>query len=203
MERSSHVAVQGYYSESAERLGQRYESVTFEAVHAALLDLLPAAPARALDVGAGTGRDAAALAERGFSVDAVEPVAELRQVAARLHPDTMVTWRESALPELRGVEGPYDLVLLSAVWMHLLPDERPVAMRRLAGLLAPGGILVITLRRGEPPTDRRMFDIPPEEVAGHGLDAGLTVLRVVEEETDRLGRESVGWSSLALRSGRA
>ncbi|MDH6550225.1 ubiquinone/menaquinone biosynthesis C-methylase UbiE [Streptomyces sp. SAI-041] len=56
MERST--GVQAYYAESAERLGRVYESVSFEDVHGALLDLLPPAPARVLDVGAGTGRDA-------------------------------------------------------------------------------------------------------------------------------------------------
>ncbi|MFJ4687876.1 class I SAM-dependent methyltransferase [Streptomyces sp. NPDC088789] len=199
MERTSVAGVQRYYAESAERLGSVYESVSFESVHGALLDLLPEPPARALDVGAGTGRDAAALAARGFAVDAVEPVAELREVAARLHPDADVTWREGALPDLDGVQGPYDVILLSAVWMHLAPEERPLAIRRLAALLAPGGTLLITLRRGEPPTDRRMFDIPAEDVARQATDAGLRLLRTVEEATDRLGREAVTWNAVALR----
>ncbi len=193
--------MQAYYAESAERLGEVYESVSFEDVHGALLDLLPEAPARVLDVGAGTGRDATALAGRGYTVDAVEPVAELRRVAERLHPGSGVTWRPGALPEIPGVRGPYDVVLLSAVWMHLPPEERPVAMRRLAGLLAPGGLLLITLRRGEPPVDRRMFDIPPEEVADQGAAAGLRLLRTVAEGADRLGRDAVRWHAVVLQLG--
>ncbi|CAM5437044.1 class I SAM-dependent methyltransferase [Streptomyces griseorubiginosus] len=199
MERST--GVQAYYAESAERLGEVYESVSFEDVHGALLDLLPEAPARVLDVGAGTGRDATALAGRGYTVDAVEPVAELRRVAERLHPGSGVTWRPGALPEIPGVRGPYDVVLLSAVWMHLPPEERPGAMRRLAGLLAPGGLLLITLRRGEPPVDRRMFDIPPEEVADQGAAAGLRLLRTVAEGADRLGRDAVRWHAVVLQLG--
>lgn len=193
--------MQAYYAESAERLGEVYESVSFEDVHGALLDLLPEAPARVLDVGAGTGRDATALAGRGYTVDAVEPVAELRRVAERLHPGSGVTWRPGALPEIPGVRGPYDVVLLSAVWMHLPPEERPGAMRRLAGLLAPGGLLLITLRRGEPPVDRRMFDIPPEEVADQGAAAGLRLLRTVAEGADRLGRDAVRWHAVVLQLG--
>ncbi|MET7734798.1 class I SAM-dependent methyltransferase [Streptomyces sp. NPDC005402] len=199
MERTT--GVQGYYAESAERLGRMYESVSFEAVHGALLDLLPEAPARVLDVGAGTGRDAAALAARGYTVDAVEPVAELRRVAERLHPGSGVTWRAGALPEIPGVRGPYDVVLLSAVWMHLRPEERSVAMGRLAELLAPGGLLLITLRRGKPPADRLMFDIPPEEVVRHGVEAGLRLLRTVAEGADRLGRDTVHWHAVALQLG--
>jgi 2-polyprenyl-3-methyl-5-hydroxy-6-metoxy-1,4-benzoquinol methylase len=199
MERTT--GVQGYYAESAERLGRVYESVSFEAVHGALLDLLPTAPARVLDVGAGTGRDAAALAGRGYTVDAVEPVPELRRVAERLHPGSGVSWRPGALPEIPGVRGPYDVVLLSAVWMHLRPEERPVAMRRLAALLAPGGLLLITLRRGEPPADRQMFDIAPEEVVDQGTQAGLRLLRTVAEGADRLGRDAVHWNAVALQLG--
>ncbi|MER6713194.1 MULTISPECIES: class I SAM-dependent methyltransferase [unclassified Streptomyces] len=203
MEPTSGAGVQAYYAESAELLARAYESVSFESVHGALLDLLPEPPARVLDVGAGTGRDAAALAGRGFTVDAVEPVTELRRVAERLHQGTGVTWRAGALPSLQGVQGPYDVVLLSAVWMHLRPEERPVAMRRLAGLLAPRGILLITLRRGEPPEGRRMFDIPPEEVVGHGAEAGLVPVRLVDEGADLLGRDAVRWNSVALRKERA
>ncbi|MGQ3357308.1 MAG: class I SAM-dependent methyltransferase, partial [Phreatobacter sp.] len=65
------------YAEEAENLARQYESVTFEEVHAPLLHLLPLS-GRALDIGAGSGRDAAALAARGFAVTAVEPTAELR-----------------------------------------------------------------------------------------------------------------------------
>ncbi|MFF2007769.1 class I SAM-dependent methyltransferase [Streptomyces sp. NPDC058195] len=203
MRRTADAGAQPYYAESAQRLGQVYESVSFESVHEPLLDLIPDPPARVLDIGAGTGRDATALAGRGLSVDAVEPVAELREVAARLHPDSGVTWRAGALPDLDGIQGPYDVILLSAVWMHLLPQDRPVAMRRLASLLAPGGMLLITLRHGEPPADRRMFDIPPEEVARHGAETGLSVLRAVHEEADHLGREAVHWTSVALRKEQA
>ncbi|MFF4030574.1 hypothetical protein ACFYZ2_12545 [Streptomyces sviceus] len=38
-------------------------------MHGTLLGLLSEAPARVLDVGAGTGRDAAAPAGRGYGVD--------------------------------------------------------------------------------------------------------------------------------------
>ena len=69
--------IQGY-GETADLLVTQYESRTFADVHRGLLPLLPAAPARALDIGAGTGRDAAALAALGHTVLAVEPTPEMR-----------------------------------------------------------------------------------------------------------------------------
>ena len=39
--------------------------------------------------------------------------------------------------------GSFDYVILSAVWEHLLPAERPVITRLLWNALRPGGALLI------------------------------------------------------------
>lgn len=196
--RSAGDGVQRYYAEFADALAERYESVTFEEVHAEVLHLLPDPPARAADIGSGTGRDAAALARRGYDVVAVEPVPALREVAARLHADAAVTWRPGALPALAPLTGAFDLILLSAVWMHLDADQRPRAMRRLAELLAPAGRLVLSLRNGPPPADRRMYDIPGDETAALAERCGLRVRHLSGGGVDRLGRADVHWSHLVL-----
>ena len=46
------------YGETVEALIGQYESLAFADVHRELLPFLPAPPARVLDIGAGTGRDA-------------------------------------------------------------------------------------------------------------------------------------------------
>ncbi|MGW5279381.1 class I SAM-dependent methyltransferase [Streptomyces collinus] len=195
------AGVQRYYAQRAESLGQRYGSVTFEEVHGGVLDLLPPGPARALDVGAGTGRDAAALARRGYQVMAAEPVRELREVGQSLNPCVNVRWIEDSLPALSRLEEPFELVLVSAVWMHLPPTERGQAMERLATLLAPAGLLVVSLRRGVPPTDRVMFDVAAEEVVRDGERAALRLVRLVEDGADRLGRAEVWWQTVVLGKG--
>jgi len=63
-----------------------------------MLDLLPTAPATILDVGAGSGRDAAWLAAKSYEVIAVEPSANMRAAAARLHPEAKVHWISDTLP---------------------------------------------------------------------------------------------------------
>ncbi len=47
------------YDRDAEPLAARYESKTFEEVHADVLDLAPDGASLVLEIGAGSGRDAA------------------------------------------------------------------------------------------------------------------------------------------------
>ena len=63
-----------WYDQNVSDVSRRYESVAAETVHGWLVDLLPNAPALVLDIGAGTGRDAAWLASRGLEVVAVRAV---------------------------------------------------------------------------------------------------------------------------------
>ncbi|WP_026425640.1 class I SAM-dependent methyltransferase [Actinokineospora inagensis] len=184
------------YSGAAERLAHEYEAVSFEQVHGAVVAWLPGTPSRVIDIGAGTGRDAAALAARGHTVTAVEPTAEFRVIGRALHGGA-VHWLDDSLPELRLVRGVFDLVLLSAVWMHLDDVERRTAMTRIAGLLAPGGRLVLTLRHGPVPAGRRMFDVSVVETVDLAGALGLKAVHH-SETADVLGRPDVRWSSLVL-----
>ncbi|MFK8849226.1 class I SAM-dependent methyltransferase [Streptomyces sp. Ac-502] len=196
--------VQPYYAQAAEALAERYESVRFETVHRDFLPLLPTAPARVADIGAGSGRDAAALAALGHEVLAVEPVPELHRVARRLHPSPAIHWLADSLPglaRLDGAVGTFDAILLSAVWMHVEEPDRPAAMRRLHTLLAPGGRLLISLRHGPPPEGRRMYDIPAPETVAMATRHGLRPLQKTTG-TDHLGRDTVHWSSLAFEKER-
>ena len=77
-ERGSPVITAGYAGKAV-NLTEQYERVTFGDVHRDVLSLLPIRPIRVLDIGAGTGRDAAALAARGHTSAAVEPTRELRE----------------------------------------------------------------------------------------------------------------------------
>ncbi|WKX74196.1 bifunctional 2-polyprenyl-6-hydroxyphenol methylase/3-demethylubiquinol 3-O-methyltransferase UbiG [Streptomyces sp. XD-27] len=191
------AGAQPYYAEAAEALAEQYESVTFEDVHGEVRHLLPHAPARVADIGSGTGRDAAALARRGYDVVAVEPVAELRRVAQRLHAEEPIAWLEDSLPGLARLSGPFDLILLSAVWMHMDQRERGDAMPRLCELLAPGGRLVVSLRHGPPPEGRRMFDVPADETTALAERHGLRTV-YVGHGPDHLGRGDVHWTELVL-----
>ena len=200
----SHPSTAGY-AEQADGLLVRYEARSPEAVLAGFLPWLPPGPAEVLDVGAGTGRDAAYLARLGHQVVAVEPVRELREGAQRLHPEP-ITWVDDALPSLSSLDGraPFAFVLANAVWMHLDASERAEAMARIAALLGVGGRFALTLRHGPVPQGRRMFPVSGEETAALGAQHGLVVKR--QERRASLAPENVArgiaWTQLVLQQER-
>ena len=185
------------YSEKAAELARQYESVGFEDVHGDVLHLLPPPPARALDIGAGTGRDAAALARLGYEATAVEPTAEFRAIGRSLHADAGIDWIDDALPDLPAVQGRFGLVLLSAVWMHLTVAERATAMARASGLLDPGGVMVLSLRHGPIPEGRALFEVTAAETVALAEAHGLSTLHNAERP-GQFGQPGVWWSRLAF-----
>ncbi len=189
------------YGETADVLAVQYEEVTFDEVHRDVLHLVPVEPGHILDVGAGTGRDAAALARRGHSVVAVEPTAELRAHGQRLHAGAAIEWIDDALPRLSVVARleRFDAVFATAVWMHLDAVERRGAMAAIAELLAPGGRLFVNLRHGPVPEGRHMFDVSAAETSELGAGFGLRTLHA-SERSDLHGRDSVYWSCLVLQA---
>jgi SAM-dependent methyltransferase len=192
------------YAEQAEELVARYEAIDFPTRHPSILPLLPPPPAPALDIGAGSGADAAWLASRGHPVVAVEPTAAMRSRAMALHRSAAIEWIDDSLPSLRRVVARrrrFDLVMLTAVWMHLDADERCLAMPAVASILAPGGLLSITLRHGPVPRGRLMFAVSGEETIALAGQCGLRALHHVHAESRQPDNRAAGvtWSHLAFR----
>jgi len=188
------------YAEAADQLAQQYESVSFRDVYSDFARFGPLDPSNVLDIGAGSGRDAAAMAAFGHRVVAVEPTAELRELAQQIHPHSSIEWIDDSLPGLPNVRArdrQFDLVLMTAVWMHLDEAERRQALPVVASLLAPGGRILLSLRHGPVPDGRRMFDVPAEELINEAEPLGLSLLARKERE-DMLGRDQVRWTLLAL-----
>lgn len=190
------------YGETAEVLVKQYEGLGFDDVHRDTLHLMPTMPGRVLDVGAGTGRDAAALAALRHKVVAVEPTEELRAHGRRLHPEATIEWIDDFLPDLdkvHALDRRFDLVLLTAVWMHLDAAQRTRAMDRVAPLLASGGLMTMLLRHGPVPAGRRMFDVSAAETRDLAGRHGLLAIHDSERPA-LLGGNAVWWSVLAFRA---
>jgi SAM-dependent methyltransferase len=189
------------YAEEAPELLRRYESISFAEAQNVFMHLIPTEPGRVLDIGAGTGRDAAGLAAMGHRVVAVEPTEEMRQGAMALHPDPRIEWLADSLPDLAVVSArgeQFDLVMMTAVWMHLDEAQRQRAMPNVAALLRDGGLMAMSLRHGPVPSGRRMFEVTADETialaAPFGLRCGLNI-----DGESSLRQPGVSWTRLAFR----
>ena len=100
-------------------------------------------PGRALDLGAGDGRNAIWLASQGWHVTAVDfsGVALDRGRALATARGVRVEWQLADLLEWSPGVGGFDLVTL--FFIHLPPDERRAVYARAAAAVAPGGTLLI------------------------------------------------------------
>ena len=91
------------YDIGAPTLVPEYERLSFEEIHAAVLDLLPDSAGCVLDVGAGTGRDTAWFAANGHNVVAVEASARFRAAGKERHRSLDIRWMDDTLPALEKV----------------------------------------------------------------------------------------------------
>lgn len=187
------------YDAAAEELASRYDALPGGAPFTGIAALFPSGGV-ALDVGAGSGRDARWLRSVGYDVVAVEPATAFwREAVGR--EDGGITWIDDRLPTLDRVHRltiAFDLILLSAVWQHVSPDDRARSFRKLVTLLRPGGVLAMTLRNGPAPTGRSMHPTSSGEVEGLARSHGLEVLKV-ETSSDLQGRDGVTWTTMAMR----
>jgi len=194
-----------HYNAHAHALADAYERIDPAVIHQIWLPCLPWSPADILDVGAGSGRDAAWLAGMGHRVIAVEPADALIREARRRHSETRIEWLSDALPDLCAVRkraGRFDLILASAVWMHVIPADRSRCLNTFSEILLTGGHLIITLRHGPSPDGRVMHPDSESNIVDLAHPYGLRPVAAVHPATsDQLGREAVRWQTLILRKG--
>ncbi|MCX2525300.1 methyltransferase domain-containing protein [Larsenimonas rhizosphaerae] len=188
------------YSDNAGYYFEQYQKLDFNDVHGSWLKHLPEPNGLALDIGAGSGRDAAALAKRGWDVLAVEPAAGLREKGEAFTAGLSVQWMDDSLPALNKVRKlgfKVSLILVSAVWMYLPEQEQERAFRILTELLSPGGLLVITLRHGPSSDERIFYPVDPQQIKCWACHRSLTHLLTVQND-DLLQRPLVSWETLAF-----
>jgi SAM-dependent methyltransferase len=100
---------------------------------------------KTLDIGCGSGRDTAWLANNGFDVMGIDASSRMLEEARKRHPE--LTFQEMALPDLAGIsDGSYANALCSAVLMHLEHGSLKIAAKNILRILSKGGILLLSFR---------------------------------------------------------
>jgi 2-polyprenyl-3-methyl-5-hydroxy-6-metoxy-1,4-benzoquinol methylase len=192
------------YAEEARFLVERWKNISFESQHKIVLDLIPSVQSKVLDIGSGIGIDAAAFAAMGHQVVAVEPTKELRIPGIELHKDSAIEWLDDSLPDLavlRVRNEAFDVIMLTAVWMHLDEEQRCRAMSVVASMLSATGVMIMSLRHGPVPSGRRMFEVTAAETIQLAALQGLQ--QVLNARTQSVSIENrmagVSWTRLAFR----
>ncbi len=188
------------YAEVTDRFLEVSESIAFETLHQPILHLLPTVKANVLDIGSGSGRDAAALARMGHHVVAVEPTSEFIDSAQRMHPEPNIHWVQDSLPTLTTLTTTFDFVLCHGVWQHIDQAERVEALERISTRLNPGGIFALALRHGPPGRGTHYFAASAAQTIKDGAQFGLDVVLNVPNQASALPNKSdVTWTRLAFR----
>lgn len=147
-----------------------------------LADHLP--PGRAIDLGAGEGRNALWLARKKWHVTAVDlsDIALARLAAEAAEAGLDVDTVAGDIVEYLGRGDRYDLVVLAFIqWM---PEERTRLLSAASAAVAPGGHLflighhIASLGKGGPPQPERLYT---EESLNDSFP-GLKLLRLDRQE---------------------
>jgi len=167
------------YAEDASYLIQSFEAISSTDILSHVLDFIPSPPCRVIEIGAGTGRDAAWLAEQGFDVVAVEPVCEFRQAGKLLHPSPQIKWFNDSLPSIsRIIESceQYELALLIAVWQHIPKENKLTSLRNLHSILSKSGRLILSVRDGPGALKRKCYPTSAEETISLAQQCGFKLI---------------------------
>lgn len=194
--------LEGYAAAATADFIAAYDGLSPESIYEHVIDLFPSPSAKVVDIGAGTGRDAAWFAHKGHDVLAIEPVRELREAGQTLHAAANIKWLDDRLPHLDAAPacGTFDLVTLCAVWQHLTDEDRAIAVPRLATMIAPSGMLIMSLRHGPGAASRRVFPVSSDMTIERASACGLRLIRRQDANSVQAGNQAMGvsWTWLAF-----
>ena len=189
-----------YYNQNALNAAERYESADVTQLH----DFLSAGlkpGGRLLELGCGSGRDAAFMVRQGFHVLATDGCAAMVEQAKHHHPELAAHVACLKLPdELSNYLGPFDGIYAVAVLMHLTVEEIEWTIRAVHSLLRPTGRFVFSvpvLRDDVMANEfdakgRRFTALSPDGWEALCLNQHLQIVRTMTCE-DGLGRGGVVW----------
>ncbi len=115
---------------------------------------------RVMDIGAGTGQYSHALAQQGYSVDAVELIESNIQVFRQnTQPGTSVTVQQGNAMDLSAFpSGTYDITLLLGPLYHLYEDTHKLtALSEALRVTKPGGVMFVAYCMADPSILRHGF----------------------------------------------
>ncbi len=197
-------ATVNYYSQNAQTVAERYESVVSSLSKSFEEAFKPRS--RLLDIGCGSGRDLALLASLGHEGFGVDATPEFVTLSQSLHPELTGKVLHAALPNFEPpFGGGFDGILCSAVLMHIAESELVPAALSIKRCLKNHGRLLYSV-----PSKR--LDVVTENRDANGRlfvpDQSNRLQKIFEQlgfsliskwdNADSLGRDSAAWISVLM-----
>ena len=155
--------------------------------------------ARIMELGCGTGRDAARMLERGFDVDATDGVAAMvRKARERFG----VEARQMRFDEL-DVANAYDAVWAHASLLHVCRADLPTILAAIRTALTPGGWHFASFKLGNGEGRDllgRLHNFPDARwIARRYSEAGLTIVHQRRWPGEAVDGTQRDWIALTAR----
>jgi SAM-dependent methyltransferase len=198
-----------HYDARCREISARYESADMSRLHTVLLRYLPPKGASVLELGCGSGRDAAFLLANGYEVTAVDASAGMVAEATRIHPELSGRVSCAAIPfpgDSPLLLRTFDAVVSIGMLMHIPDAGLSDTVLQIRRLLRPGGVLFVDvsvgrtgLRNERNGTGKLFRERPPEELRLLFERHGFTFIARCESP-DAFARPALRWVSLVFRA---
>jgi SAM-dependent methyltransferase len=201
------LLTKAYYASNTGDCAARYETADVPSLHQVLRSFGEAAP-RVLEIGGGSGRDAAFLLHLGCDTTYTDGCEEMVAQALELHPELAGRGRCAAFPLCDDddlLRQRFNLVLCAAVIMHLDDPSLEHLASQVARLILDGGHLVLShsrghrCARGNRDSGGRLFlERTPAIVDRIFESVGFRPVQLIENP-DGLGRDGISWATHVLQ----
>lgn len=164
-----------YYDDNASQVSRKYESADMSHIAHLFLRHLPDKGSKILDLGCGSGRDAAFLLESGYNLRGVDASANMIEEALKEHPELAGRLSVEAVPLPEGsalLKETFQAVVAMAMLMHVPEQDLFQTAFQIKRMLGGGGIAFLSVSTGRMGVDAggrdgngRLFqERPPEEL---------------------------------------
>jgi len=197
-----------YYEKNANELSRRYETTALDSFHQ-LLQQNCQPGARLLEIGCGSGRDAARAVAAGFKMTAIDGAENLLKEAARLHPELTGHLHHLLLPaKLPFDDASFDGFFSVACLMHFRDDEIRKIFSEAARVTVAGGSGLVSVPAGRSDIDTdgldqhgRIFNVMPADNWVRLFRQNGFSAKPGPVEPDSLGRPGISWITFILKKG--
>jgi len=192
-----------YYQENAIHLAERYDLAKTSKFRSFTKNL----PLKGslLDIGCGSGRDAAWLQTQGYTVTAMDSSLNILKQAGKYHPELKPRLIHACLPFSNDTFpiDKFNIISVIAVLMHIPDYDLNECIYQFKKLLQPNGHILISVSVGREglltingkkrdPQGRLFIERSPDKYQALFEQAGFTLV-AADKNRDGLGRGTIEW----------